>query len=65
MRWFRRKPTCVHWFDPPYRREYSRSGGHVVCCQQRTYTVTEEVRTCHLCGFVQVRPISEVYEGWQ
>lgn len=56
---------CVHWFDVQPNREYDYSSGAIVCCEQKTYSVTVQPRICSKCGFTEERGIGEpIYLGW-
>lgn len=59
-----RQFMCVHWFDAPVVLNYSESYGAIVCCEQKTDTVTIERRTCSKCGLTDRREIGRAYEGW-
>lgn len=56
---------CIHWFDAIETMQFSQSSGPIICTEQKTWTITEERRTCSKCDLVDRREIGEpVYEGW-
>jgi hypothetical protein len=49
----------------PTAYEFAESRGPIIATQQKTWTFTQESRTCCKCGLVDTRRVGEpVYEGW-
>jgi hypothetical protein len=60
-----RQALCLHWFDPIMETSYGEGFGPIVCCEQKTRTVTAEVRVCSRCGLKDSQIVGTEYEGWQ
>lgn len=60
-----KRMLCVHWFDATTAYEFAEGRGPIVATQQKSWTFTQESRTCSKCGLVDTRRVGEpVYEGW-
>jgi hypothetical protein len=59
-----KQAKCLHWFDAPVSYQFSESSGPIIATQQKSWTITEEVRTCCKCGFKDARRVDAIYEGW-
>ena len=57
---------CLHWFDPSVTNEFTEYVGAIVNSQQKTYTYTQESRTCSKCGLIDYRRVGErIFQGWE